>query len=243
MNLAAVLEAAKRASAAYEVDQAAAQAAFGQLGLDFLGQYQDGSHQAALSHDPTDGAIYLSISGTRFSSGKLGDLFDDLDLDPVDTGAGAMVTKGAYEGLSDMWAWARQLAPPGATFNVEGHSLGGWRTAYTPLFLEVDRIGQLVALESPKPASQTYWCKYDAELSALINVVNGRDLWVSWPFDLLNAQRWVHQPRNRLWLTGDPSTPLQVIMPDQWPGGRSPADHDIDLVVTRLSALVGSTQP
>ena len=243
MNLAYVLAAARRASAAYEVDEASARAAFGSLGLDFVGQYQNASHQAVLSHDPADGSTYLSISGTRFSDAKLGDLFDDLDLDPIDVGGGAMVTKGAYDGLADLWAWARQLAAPGATFNVEGHSLGGWRTSYTPLFLEADRIGQLVALESPKPANQTYWWKYDAELSSLINVVNGRDLWVSWPFDLLNAQRWVHQPRDRLWLMGDPANQLQVITPDQWPGGRSPADHSIDLVITRLAALVGSTQP
>lgn len=238
MNLAETLAAAKRASMAYAPSPEPLVTA---LGLSFIGQYQNDSHQAVLSADPADGRIFLSISGTRFSQGKLGDLFDDVDLDPVDVGQGARVTKGAYDGLADMWAWARQLAPPGATFNVEGHSLGGWRTAYTPLFLEAGRIGDLYAFESPKPANLAYWQRFDAELASLVNVVNGRDLWASWPFDVpFLKEVWIHQPRNRFWLTGDPGDPLRVIMPDQWPGGRDPADHDIDLVVSRLSTLAGS---
>ena len=79
-----------------------AKAAFEALGLTWLGQFQNDSHQAVLSRDAA-GGIYLTISGTRFGR-SLGDLLEDIDLTPVDVGGGARVTAGAYDGLSELWA-------------------------------------------------------------------------------------------------------------------------------------------
>lgn len=82
-----ILAAAERANAAYLDTTDKARAAFVTLGLEFLGQYQNASHQACLSRDADN--VYLSISGTRFSQRKIGDLFSDIDLDPIDVGDGA----------------------------------------------------------------------------------------------------------------------------------------------------------
>lgn len=232
MNFASVLAAAQRAQAAYIDDAGKARAAFEALGLFFIGQYQNDSHQAVLSQDAAAN-VYLSISGTRFSQGKIADLLDDIDLEPVPVGDGAMVTRGAYEGLDAMWSWAQSLAPAGAIFNVEGHSLGAWRTRYTPLFLPRSRIGLLHSFESPKSANAAYWSKYAGELATLVSIVNGRDLWVSWPF----LGDWCHPDRDQVWLQ---STGFQIITPAQWPGGRVVSDHDIDLVVKRLQQIVTS---
>jgi hypothetical protein len=230
MNFASVLAAAQRAQAAYIDDAGKARAAFEALGLFFIGQYQNDSHQAVLSQDAAAN-VYLTISGTRFSQGKICDLLDDIDLEPVSVGDGAMVTRGAYEGLDAMWSWAQNLAPADAIFNVEGHSLGAWRARYTPLFLARSRIGLLHSFESPKGANAAYWSKYEGELATLVSVVNGRDLWVSWPF----IGEWCHPCRDQIWLQ---SEGFQINTPTQWPGGRAISDHDIDLVVTRLQQIV-----
>ncbi|APR40053.1 hypothetical protein [Paraburkholderia sp. SOS3] len=149
MDLAALYAAVLRAQAAYVMDPAKAQAAFEALGCQWIGQYKDGDSQAVLSRDAA-GEVCLSISGTRFSDHQLGDLFDDVDLWPVDVGGGAKVTRGAYDGCHEIWQWALSQVPAGTVFNVEGHSLGGWRTSYTPLFLPAAQIGKLHCFEPPR---------------------------------------------------------------------------------------------
>ena len=234
MDFPSVLAAAKRAQAAYVMNPAQSKKAFEALGHTWLGIYQNDSHQAIVSRDPV--GVYLSISGTRFSNGKLADLFDDIDNDPIDVGGGALVTQGAYEGLDKVWAWARGLVPTGTVWNVCGHSLGGWRTRYTPLFLAPHEIGDLHSFESPKGGNAKLWEKIGPQLSSLVSVVNGRDLFVSFPF----LGDWSHPPRDTIWLK---STGFQVIQPNQFPGGRLISDHSIDLVVNRLQAIVGSGVP
>lgn len=235
MDFRPILAAAQRANAAYIDDKKAAAAAFFALGLRFIGQYQTDSCQAVLSISDATGIYNLSISGTRFSQGKLGDLFDDLDDSLIDIGAGdqQLVTCGAWDDLPMLWAWVKAQVPKTASLNVEGHSLGGWRARYTPSFLDSSRIVALHSFESPKGANLIYWTKYLPVLQEkLISVVNGRDLWVSWPFwhrDLC------HPPLPAIWLQEDG---YQVINPGQWPGGLLPSDHDMDTVVSRLAALV-----
>lgn len=232
MNWAAILAAARRAQAAYVSDAAGARQAFEALGLTFLGQYQNGSHQAVLTCD-ANGAVYLSISGTRFSQWKFGDLLEDVDIDPLDLGGGALVTSGAYEGLEAMWAWALSLAPVGCVFNVEGHSLGAWRARYTPCFLPAARIGALHGFESPKGANATFWGRYADELAGMVHVVHGRDVFVAWPL----VGGWQHPDADHLWLTGDG---FQVIRPAQWPGPRVFSDHSIDTIVERIAAIANA---
>lgn len=64
-------------------------------------------------------------------------MFDDIDLAPVNVDGGALVTRGPYESAKEIWDWALKLVPTGTVFNVCGHSLGGWRTAYTAMFIPV----------------------------------------------------------------------------------------------------------
>lgn len=232
MDFAAILAAARRANAAYLIDPARARAAFEALGYSWIGQFQDGDSQAVLSRDA--GGIYLSISGTRFSDRKLGDLFDDIDVWPVDLGGGVFVTRGAYDGCADIWAWAKAQVPRGTVFNVEGHSLGGWRTAYTPLFLPPEQIGTLHAFEPPMGANLAYYTLHAAALASLVIVGNGADVFFGHPRP---AGRWVHRPGPMLHLLAQG---FQVIDTGAWPGGWDLADHSMEMVVARLEALAAA---
>jgi hypothetical protein len=226
MNVPAVLAAARRSQAAYLPDP---RAAFRALGLTVAGRYENADHQAVLSHDAA-GAAYLSISGTRFGAqGGLADTMDDICHEPLDLGGGALVTAGAYAGLDAMWAWAESVAP-GAVFTVDGHSLGGWRARYTGRFLPAERIAAIYSFESPKGGNAAFWASQAPTLSKLTSVVNGRDVFVGWPF----VGAWEHPDHDTLWLTGGSA---RVIRPRDWPGPLLFTDHSIDRVVARLAAL------
>ncbi|MBB3256840.1 hypothetical protein F4827_001686 [Paraburkholderia bannensis] len=230
MDFAAILAAARRADAAYVIDAAQSRAAFEALGLHWIGHFKDGDSQAVLSSDAA--GIYLSISGTRFSAGKLGDLMDDIDTRPVALGGGVEVTRGAFDGCADIWAWAKAQVPSGTVFNVEGHSLGGWRATYTPLFLPASQIGALHAFEPPKGANLAYYQTYACQLARLVIVGNGADCWFGYP--RLDG-RWIHRPGEMLHLLPNGH---RIIDTAAWPGGLDLGDHDIDLVVSRLAAIV-----
>ncbi|WP_322105837.1 hypothetical protein [Paraburkholderia sp. J41] len=230
MDLAAILAAARRANAAYVINPAQSRGAFEALGYSWIGQFRDGDSQAVLSRSAA--GVFLSISGTRFSAVKLGDLFDDMDVRPVDLGDGVQVTRGAFDGCGDIWAWAKAQVPRGTVFNVEGHSLGGWRTSYTPLFLPSEQIGSLHAFEPPKGANGAYYERYAVALSSLVIVGHGKDAWFGYP--RLDG-RWMHRPGEMLHLLDEG---YQVIDTGAWPGGLDLGDHSMDLVVSRLAALV-----
>lgn len=227
--------AARRANLAYELDPAKSSAGFFSLGqgLTWLGIYQNGSHQAVVCTDDK-GEGYLSISGTRFKTDP-GDLLDDVSLLSHDLGDGVEVTRGAFEGLDDMWEWADSFVDPSTVWHVCGHSLGAWRTRYTPVFLPPERIGSLHSFESPKGANAAYWNKYQQQLAGMISVVNERDLFVSWPF--LSFEGWEHpQMLPVVWLQG---SSYSITMPHMWPGGRDVRDHSMDVVEARLKVLAG----
>jgi hypothetical protein len=237
MNFTPVLAAAKRAQAVYIVDPALSKKSFEALGHTWIGQFQDADSQAVLSRDSAE-TVCLSISGTRFSDGKLGDLLDDIDLEAVDLGDGVLVAHGAYDGLVEIWKWAKGLVLAGTVFDVCGHSLGGWRSLYTPLFLEAGQIGVIHAFESPKGATAAYWSKYAAELGRAVSVCNGRDLWYGWPFLPIPVD-YRHAPTPLIWLQDEG---YKLITPDQWPGGLWFHDHSIDLIVLRLEAIVAERE-
>lgn len=231
MNWQAILAAALRAQAVYIEDHDEAKAAFEKLGYTFLGQYRNLNHQAVLSCDGK-GAVYLSISGTRFSQGNIesaADLFEDVELLPLEVSPGAYVTKGAFNGLDAMWAWAKSIVPAGTVFTVEGHSLGAWRTRYTGSFLPPEQIAALYSFESPKGGNDAYWLTQKPAISKLTSVINGRDVFVAWP--LLG---WRHPNQQVIWLQYSGFT---VIDPHTWAGPMSIEDHDIDLVVDRLNKI------
>ena len=230
--LTTVLAAAERANAAYVTDQAASQAAFEALGLQWHGLYQNSDHQAVLSSDAF-GRTYLSISGTRFSDGKLGDIFDDLETGWVNVGQGAQVLAGAYSGCRELFGWAQGVAGVGPLC-IEGHSLGGWRARYAPLFMDPSLIAQLLTFESPRSANASYYDRFKTVFgSVALSVVNGHDIFVDWPW-LSNEAR--HPPQTWWHLLEDGS--LSVEDPSAWPGGLSRDDHDIANVAAKLRALV-----
>lgn len=229
MNLAAVLEAAERANAAYEMDPDVARERMEALGQDWVGQYNVDSVQACLTM--REGAAYLSISGTRFSDGQLEDLERDLDVEPLNIGRGNTVARGAWVGLFSLWQWVFSSIPTTAAIWVEGHSLGGWRTYYSPVFCPSVRLAGMHCFESPKAANASFWAAYDRPDT--VSVVHERDLFFGYPFvDTWGAS---HPPHDHLWLTGGS---LQVIQPEDWPGGFSVEDHSMDRVVGALRALV-----
>lgn len=232
MDWPAIAKAAARANAAYIEDAAQSKAAFEALGLTWLGIYANDSHQAVLSRDAS--SIYLSISGTRFLS-RLGDLIDDLFISSIDLGGGAKVSAGAYVGLGAMWAWAQGLAPAGSVFNVEGHSLGGERALYTGSFLPASQIGQICAFEAPKGANAAYWTRYSDIISKAVSTANQSDIWYGWPF----LSEYEHPPFPVAWLG---VTGYKMIMPSQWPGGVSMAQHDMGMVQARINAIAAAAE-
>lgn len=232
VNWLSVYQAACRANLAYEMDPVKSQAGFSSLGqgLTWLGIYQSPGHQAVACIDH-EGGGYLSISGTRFGE-SWADLADDALIVPRNLGDGVHVTAGAFDGLEEMWDWANGLVPFSTVWNVEGHSLGAWRTRYTPVFLPKARIGMLHSFESPKGANAAYWTKYHNELSGMVSVVNDRDLFVSWPFV---GGEWCH-PENLpvQWIT---RLLVTEIFPRDYPGGLSVQDHSMDIVQSKCRYL------
>jgi hypothetical protein len=229
VNWASILAAAKRAQAAYIEDAAEAKAAFKALGLEFIGQHEDVLHQAVLSRDAA-GAIYLSISGTRFGEAHDIDLLDDVYLLPIHVGSGAVVAAGVYNGMAEFLAWVHANVPAGTVINIEGHSLGAERALLTPLFLPKAQIGSIHAFEAPQCASSEYRQSYADELAHAVHTVCGADVWYGWP----PVSQYCHPASSVIWLTG---TGYKLIKPSEWPGGLSMGDHSIGLVVSRLEAL------
>jgi hypothetical protein len=144
------------------------------------------------------------------------------------------VTRGPYQSAAEIWAWAKTCVPADTVWNVEGHSLGGWRTSYTPLFVPAAQIGMLHAFEPPKGANAAYYSRFVAELASLVIVGNGRDIWFGYP---RLGRDWMHRPGDMLWLQ---STGFSIIDTAAWPGGLNLADHSIDLVVERLERLANA---
>lgn len=234
IDWAACALAAKRANAAYLIDPAQSKAAFQALGDVWSDIYSDSNNQAVMSVDPA-GRTHLSISGTRASSLKLADIFDDVSLDPHPVNGGC-VTDGVISGMQDVWNWALSVAPSGAVFNVCGHSLGASRTHLSPLFLPAAQIGALHSFEAPKFADARYYSTYAAELAGMVCVLNGRDSWCAWPWV---DPRWQSRPQqDHVWLK---SSGFSMIPASQWPGLGSFADHGIDLVQSRVEAIAAAS--
>jgi len=229
-----VYQAARRANLAYQIGPAVSQAGFEALGLHWLGIYQGPSHQAVACLDDT-GQAYLSISGTRFGK-RIGDLIDDALIIPQDLGGGVRVTQGAFDDMPAMWRWAEKLVDASTVWNVEGHSLGGWRARYTPVFLSDARIGKIHSFESPKGANRQYWITYQQVLqNKLVSIVNDRDIFIDWPFGLFNE--WEQPPMLPVqWLKGPV---VMQIYPIQWLPGFSVGDHSMDIVEAKCKQLAG----
>jgi hypothetical protein len=236
MDWSAAATAVKRANAAYIEDAAQSKAAFSALGDVWSDIYSDDNNQAVLSVDPS-GATHLSISGTRASQVKVMDIFDDVSLEPKQV-KGGTVTEGVISGMQEVWDWALSVAPKGAVFSVCGHSLGASRTHLTPLFLPPAQIGALHSFEAPKFCDAQFYATYAAELANMVCVLNGRDSWAAWPWV---DPRWQSRPQqDHLWLK---DVGFAEIPASQWPGAGRFADHGVDLVQSRVLAIVGSGVP
>lgn len=228
MNPIAILAAAQRSNAVYLTDKSAAQSAFEALGMTFLGQYQDTTHQGVVSKD-AKGLYYVTIAGTRFHEGYGVDVFTDLWLAPVNAPKGGQVPSGVYSGMKGFWNWALSLVPPGTVLNIEGHSLGAERALLSPLFLSKDQIGEIHAFEPPQCGTQEYWDAYRDVLATAVVTVNGADILFGYP----PRQGYVHDAQGKfLWFL--PSGTIQSISATQWPGGTSYDDHSLDLLITRI---------
>lgn len=231
---------AEHCSAAYIPEEDKARAALAALGSSFLGRYCDDRHQALAYRDKA-GEANVAISGTRMMQGtlaeRLGDLAEDIYFRPLDLGGGIKVATGAHDGLGLLWAWALAIFANDATISVQGHSLGGERVPYTPLFLPAARIGRLTAFEPPKPANAAFWARYADELFALSTIAHGRDPWFHWPPAEI-AEGLQHQPGETLiWLNGGTWSWMSEAA---LPAGDlllHAADHDVGAVSAALRLL------
>jgi hypothetical protein len=234
MDWAAIATAAKRANAAYIEDAAQSRAAFSALGDDWIDIHADDSHQAVLSVDAA-GQTHLSISGTRASTGKLLDIFRDVELAPTSV-KGGTVTAGVVQGMQALWDWVLQTVPEANTISVCGHSLGAARAHLTPLFLPAPRIGALHSFAAPKFIQADFYQTYHNELQEMVCVLNGQDGWASWVwFD----PDWQHRPPlQHVWLRDGG---FQMVLGDLWPDGWRFSDHDMDLYQAKIEALAAPT--
>jgi hypothetical protein len=237
MDMSAILTAAKRANAAYLMQEADSRAAFEALGDTWIAMYQNASHQAVLSACP-NGETHLSISGTRASAFKFLDVFADMSLEPAPV-SGGTVTRGVVEGVQEMWNWVFAVIPSNEVVNVAGHSLGGARTHLTPVYLPLHQIGTLASFEAPKFAQADFYASHAEALAGMACVLNGSDLWASWPW---RNVEWNARPlAQHYWLLDD-SGAFMMIDGNEWGGGADADDHDITRVIARLEAAVRGTQ-
>jgi hypothetical protein len=237
IDFAPILRAVLRSQAVYEEDAGRSKAAFESLGYEWLGQFRNAQHQAVVSCDAL--GTYLSISGTRFSDGELGDLYDDLDLDAVRADCGGLVTCGAFHGLDELWSWARSLVALNTSWTIDGHSLGAWRARYSPLLISPVYIERIYSFASPKGGDAALWAAMMPALAdKLVSVVNDLDIFVSYPFELpLEPVHWVHPPLPMLRLLSE-APGCVAITTDAWPGGRRLSDHCVASYAQRLATLV-----
>lgn len=235
IDWAAAALAAARANAAYVIDPGASQAAFEALGDVWIGQYANASHQAVLSVDAKH-ETHLSISGTRASAWKVADVICDVALDPVVVQGGS-VTRGAMEGMQQLWEWVLSTVPAGDTVHVAGHSLGASRTHLTPLFLPAAQIGLLHAFEAPKFADAAYYAAHANALANMMCTLCGADLWAAWPW---RNPQWSARPlAEHVWLRGDDGS-YDMILGVDWPGGADADDHDMSRVQLRVQAIAAA---
>jgi hypothetical protein len=238
MEWQALALACRRANAAYVEDDEASKAAFAALGDTWIGQTQGKSYQAVLSVD-APGKTWLSISGTRASQGRLGDVLRDVQLDPVAV-SGGHVTAGVAEDMDEIWCWAQKVAPTGAAFQITGHSLGGARAQASVAFVKPEQIGSIYSFAAPKFLAADLFASHAPVFQRLVPVVSGKDGWCSWPwFD----RRWqTRAPVPTVWLKDNGAF---EILPDgnQWPGGWDFGDHDIDRYQARLDAIAANSAP
>lgn len=236
---------AQRCAAAYLPGESDARAAFAQLGSTVFGRYVDDDHQV-IAHRTAAGELTITLAGTRVSVEKIlecvGDLRDDMECEPLDLGDGIKVATGAHRGLATVFAWALGFfsGNPGQ-ISVEGHSLGGQRACYTPLYLPAERIGRMMAFEPPKPANGAYWARYVDLLPSLTTVVHGKDPWFAWDW---GGATLMHPPgHSLLWLRDGSSAEVSQ---DEWSAAtglpeinlaRHGGDHDIGAVAAALGAL------
>ncbi|MBN3757253.1 hypothetical protein G3N95_30225 [Paraburkholderia sp. Tr-20389] len=233
MDFGPILDAARRAQAAYIMDAAQSKAAFEALGHTFISQFKDHDSQAVLSVGP-DGKTYFSLAGTRASDLQIGDIVDDIDLSPVSVAKGANVTRGPHDSAKELYAWALATCPAGTMLNICGHSLAASRTHLAPLFVPSAQIGTLHSFAAPKFADAGYYATYAHQLTNMVCVVNGADGWCSWPwFD----RRWQARPLvQHIWLKDDHGT-FAMIDGNKWPGGWRFSDHDMDNYEARIGKI------
>jgi hypothetical protein len=225
-----LLQSARRCNAVYIEDFDQMATAFNDLNHLIIGTYINDDHKAVLSLDassPTASTdpTYLTISGTRFTSGtpieRFGDLYDDIDTTPLEIEPGIVVPTGPWQGCKELFEWAAETSK-GAKLFIEGHSLGS-RSRYARYFIPSDRIAQIVAFAPPKFASLAFWSKYWHPGD--ITCIYWRDLWAGWPWDLIGETPW-RQPPGQSILYLEPRN-FAYISEKDWKGGLLPEDHSI----------------
>ncbi len=227
-----VRNAALRAQAAYIIDAEESRLAFEGLGNDWMGIFKNDSHQAVLSMD-RDNKLYLSISGTRFLY-SIGDIWDDIHSRKILT-KGNYVSIGAYDGLIDVWEWAKSIAGEDREWNVDGHSLGAIRALYTPIFIPQENIGDIFVFGPIKGTTKEFWEKYKETLDKIFMVVNNNDLFHSWPF----FSDFSHPPTYALWLR---SHNYEFIDPNDIGWRFNLFDHSMEKYIRNINKFSGKKQ-
>lgn len=223
-----LLESARRCNAIYIEDTTQMLNEFDNLNHEVISIYLNDDHKAVLSIDRNDTGsdftTYLTLCGSRVSSGtmqeKFGDLYDDMDTTPLQIEPGILVPTGPWNGCEELYLWASDNC---SKLFIEGHSLGS-RSRYARYFLPSSSIERIISFGPPKFASPAFWNKY--LLPGDITCIYRRDLWAGWPFELIGNSLWTQPPGQSILYIEDHN--FARITEKDWAGGLDPLDHSID---------------
>ena len=190
---------ARLCDAAYEPDTRETKRRVESLGLDFIAQVA--SQDCAAVVAGCGGRQIVALKGTSIAGDiNRRELWDDLDVDPVETPAGAAMD-GFWTPLRDLWPVIAGHLDPARPLLATGHSLGGARAHLVPVLARCEAV---VSFGAPMAATDGFWrCVYGAPGSPpLTRVVNADDFAPGWPWLDGPSVEYIQPPGPFLWLHG-----------------------------------------
>ena len=234
-----ILLSAKLSQLVYETDITLLANGVLALGLEYHGIFGNTECQIMASREP-NGLQHFTIRGTQVETNFSGpELWDDISMEKVNYGGGALACKGVIVPLRELWFnEVGAVSDPEYPIRFEGHSLGGNRALLAPMMLPRSIKPSVIALAPPQGANRAFWDVAYSGRNPPIIVGRTFDFALGWDhFDTSTChpcgiyklfgpgigQQWEYVPS---W----PSTSLSI------------ADHDVDKYVADIEWLAINRQ-
>lgn len=183
MNLAEVLDYAKRASAAYGDDAAIRAAAAPGTRLT-IANLPGVDVRAFVERDEVRGVQWVAVRGTA----NLKNVAEDADYSKVAApDLGVPIHAGFVKDARAVWSFARPLLRPGVETRLTGHSLGGALAVLLAMRLSLDGqpLGRVITFGQPKVTTEAGVRRF--RHLPLLRVVNHDDPVPDLPWETLGA--------------------------------------------------------